>query len=276
MATYDPVYLTMNDKPSAILRGLDDILNRRESIQQTYTQRKRLPLWLFLAGFPFILIDLIIFLLGYKLFLFSFLTPLFWIAALVVLIANRRNKLPNLSPDFLTAREILYTLRDDIDPKRTFFGHLDLTGTRKPEKVARESSNALGLVTQYFRDEWLSLKTRLYDGNLLRLSVLRLEKVRKGYYKRSQISGKNKYKPPKDKGRLHELKVRITFNPDVYESYVIHSLREGMKIGVYTIESVLNDPGNLTLIASTQTTSITANDVLSVLRNAYDMLKRKG
>lgn len=276
MATYDPVYLTMNDKPSAILHGLDEILNRRESIQQTYTQRKRLPLWLFLAGFPFILIDLIILLLGYKLILFSFLMPLFWIAALVVLIANRRNKLSNLSPDFLTAKEILYTLRDDIDPKRTFFGHLDLTGTRKPEKVARESSNALGLVTQYFRDEWLSLKTRLYDGNLMRLSVLRREKVRKGYYKRSRISGKNKYKPPKDKGSLHELKVRITINPDVYESYIIHSLREGMKIGAYTIESVLNDPGSLTLIASSQTTSITASDVLSVLRKAYDMLKRKG
>ena len=44
--------------------GVDEILNRRESIQQTYTQRKRLPLWLFLAGFPFILIVLIIFFAG--------------------------------------------------------------------------------------------------------------------------------------------------------------------------------------------------------------------
>lgn len=276
MATYDPVYLTMNDKPSAILRGLDEILNRRESIQQTYTQRKRLPLWLFLAGFPFMLVDLMINLLGYKIFLFTFLTPLFWVAALVVLIANQRNKMPNLSPDFFTAKEILYTLRDDIDPKRTFFGHLDLTGTRKPEKVARESSNALGLITQYFRDEWLSLKTRLYDGNMLRLSVLRSEKVRKGYYKRSQISGKNKWKPPKDKGRLDELKVRITMNPEIYEAYIIHSLREGMQVGGYTIEQVLNEPGSLTLVASTQSSSITSGDVLAVLKSTYDMLIRKG
>jgi hypothetical protein len=184
--------------------------------------------------------------------------------------------LPNLSPDFFAAKEMLYTLRDDIDPKRTFFGHLDLTGTRKPEKVARESSNALGLITQYFRDDWFSLKTRLYDGNMLRLSVLRSEKVRKGYYKRGKISGKSKWKPPKDKGRLHELKIRITFNPEVYEEYIIHSLREGMKVGVYTIDAVMNEPGSLILVASTQAAGVTASDVLSVLKNSYDMLKRKG
>lgn len=275
MATYDPIFLTMNDKPSAILRGMDEILDRRKSIQQTYTKRNRLPLWLFLAGFPGIVIDIFFYLLGYKLLLFTFLTPLFWMAALIVLIANRRNKLPNLSPDFFTAKEILYTLRDDIDLKRTFFGHLDLTGTRKPEKVARESSNALGLITQYFRDEWLSLKTRLYDGNMLRLSALRREKVRKGYYKRSQISGKNKWKPSKEKGGLHELKIRITLNPDAYESTITNSPTEGMKVGAYTVEQVLNEPGSLTLIASAQTASITASDVLSVLRNTYDMLKRK-
>lgn len=276
MATFDSVYLSMNDKPAAILRGMDEVLSRRESVQQTYQRRSRLPLWLFLAGFPFFLIDLFFTFLGYKLCLFSFLTPLFWLAALIAFLTNRRNKMPNLPPDFYVAKEILHTLRDDIDPKRNFFGHLDLTGTRKPEKVAREASNALGLITQYFRDEWLSLKTRLYDGNMLRLSVLKSEKVRKGYYKRSQISGKNKWKPPKDKGRLHEIKVRITMNPELYEPYIIHSLREGMKIGAYTIDQVLNEPGSMSLVASSQATSVTAGDVLAVLKNTYDMLKRKG
>lgn len=276
MATFDPVYLTMNEKPAAILSGMDEILNRRESIQQTYQRRTRLPLWLFLAGFPFVLIDLFFTFIGYKLCLFSFLTPLFWVAALIVFFTNMRNKMPNLPPDFFVAKEILYTLRDDVDPKRTVFGHLDLTGTRKPEKVAREASNALGFITQYFRDEWLSLKTRLYDGNMLRLSVLKSEKVRKGYYKRSRISGKNKWKPPKDKGRLYELKIRITMNPEIYESYILHSLREGMKVGAYTIEQVLNEPGSLILVASTQAVSVTSADVLAVLKNTYDMLKRKG
>jgi hypothetical protein len=276
MTAYDRIYLTMNDKPAAILRGLDGILVRRESVKQTNARRRFLPLLLFLAGFPGIMVDLFFFLLGYKLFLFTFLTLLLWIAALAVLIVNRRNKVPNLPPVFYEAKEILYTLRDDIDPKRTFFGHLDLTGTRQPEKVARESSNALGLITQYFRDDWFSLKTRLYDGNMLRLSVLRREKVRKGYYKRGKISGKRKWKPPKDKGRLHELKIRITFNLDVYEEYIIHSLREGMKVGDYTIESVMNEPGSLILVASTQAANVTASNILSVLKNSYDMLKRKG
>ena len=199
MATYDKVLITMNDKPAAILLGMDEILDRRDSVLQVYKRRSRLPLWLFLAGFPFLLIDLLFTFLGYKLCLFSFLAPVLWGAAIIVFLVNRRNKLPNIHPDFFTAKEVLYTLRDDIDPKRTFFGRVDLTGTRQSEKVARESSNSLGLITQYFRDEWLSLKTKLYDGNLLRLSLTRSEKVRKGYYKRSRISGKKKWKPPKDR-----------------------------------------------------------------------------
>ncbi len=275
MTTYDPIYMTINDKPSAILSGFDEILKRREIVLQAYSRRIWAPLGLFLAGFPCLFIDLFFGLLGYKVLLFTFLAAFLWVAALVVLLINKKNKLPHLSPGFFAAREVLYTLRDDIDPRRTFFGYMDLMGTRQPEKVARESSNAIGLVTQFFRDEWLNLKAKLYDGNMLRLSVVKREKVRKGYYKRSQISGKNKWKPPKEKGNFSELKIQITLNPDVYEPNIIHSLREGAKVGDYTIMKVVNDPGSLTLVAKTQTPDVTAADILAVLRNSYDMLKRK-
>ncbi len=49
-----------------------------------------------------------------------------------------------------------------------------------------------------------------------------------------------------------------------------------MKVGAYTIEQVLNEPGSLILVASTQAVSVTSADVLAVLKNTYDMLKRKG
>ena len=275
MADFDAIYLSLNDKPAAILRGMDEILARRDQSQQTVQRRRLIPLWLFLAGFPFLLIDLLFTLFGYTMCLFSFVALVCWIAAGVVFISNRRSQQPKLSPGFMTARQVLYTLRDDVDPRRTFFGHLDLTGTQKPEKVAREAANALGLVTQVYRDEWLSLKTRLCDGNILRLSMVQRDKIRKGYWKRSRVSGKNKFKPPKPKGSLQELNVRITINPQIYESYVLHSVREGMRIGAYTIEQVRAGEGSLSLVANSMDHQVNADDLLAVLRNTYDMLKRK-
>ncbi|HNO12164.1 MAG TPA: acyl-CoA carboxylase subunit beta, partial [bacterium] len=76
-------------------------------------------------------------------------------------------------------------------------------------KVARETQDAQSRTTQLFNDPWLSLKAKLYDGNVLRVTAIQKTKKRKSYWKRSRISGKSKLKPEKFKGSQQELKVRI-------------------------------------------------------------------
>jgi nitrate reductase NapE component len=275
MPKYDPVYLTINDKPRAIINGMDRIVENRTQIKGSYQRRKWIPWILLAAGFPFICIDLGISAFGYRVFMFSLAAPAFWLAGVISFISLRRARTLELAPQFNTAREVFYTLRDDPNPDRNFFGHLDLTGPQQPGKIARETKNALGLTVQHYRDEWLSLKTKLYDGNMLRISAVERNKIRQGYWKRSQISGKNKWKPPKPKGKVQELKVRISVNPEIYEIGNPSDLRTGARIGAYTINQLDSNEGIINLTAISPGTDISASDILSVLRSAYDLLKRK-
>jgi len=275
MANYDPIHLTFNDKPQAILNGMSNLLRSRQKVKETHQRRKWIPWLLVLGSFPLILIDLGIRLLGYNVCIFSFAAPVFWLAALIMGIAVRRSRQVEIPPLYQTGREILYTLRDDILPERNFFGHLDLTGAMQPNKIVREYSNALGMNIQQFRDEWLSLKAKLYDGNMLRISAAERNKVRKGYHKRSAISGKNKWKPPKYKGNEQELKVRLSVNPEIYE-IVPTNLQPGTQIGAYSIDSLDTSGGIISITASAFSKTVSSKDVLSVLRTAYDLLQRKG
>ena len=90
-----------------------------------------------------------------------------------------------------------------------------LTGTQQKSKVARTAQNALGRQVSYYRDEWLSLKTKLYDGNMLRVSAQRRMKIRDSYLKRS-MSGKMKMKSALVKDDVQVLNVRLSVNPQVY------------------------------------------------------------
>jgi hypothetical protein len=180
---------------------------------------------------------------------------------------------PSFAPNYATAREIIYTLRDDLDPKRNFFGQLDLTGAQQVSKLHHEAPNQLGLTVQYYRDEWLGLKTKLYDGNMLRLSAVERVKVRVGFHKRSR-SGKQKWKPPKV-ATGQELKVRISVNPQVYELSFRPSARVGAAVGAYAITALNASNGIVEIVANTPATAVQSADVLGVLRLAYDMLKRK-
>jgi hypothetical protein len=66
--------------------------------------------------------------------------------------------------------------------------------------VARATKDTRDRTTEHFRDEWLALEAKLYDGNILRVSAIQKSKKRKSYWKRSSISGKMKMKPEKFKG----------------------------------------------------------------------------
>jgi hypothetical protein len=230
---------------------------------------------LFLAGFPILLIDQVIKFMGYDVCIFSLAAPFFWIAAIVLWASMRRSRKIELPPLFHTTREILFTLRDDVHPKRNFFGEMDLTGTRLDSKVAREQSDAQGRVTKYYRDEWLSLKAKLFDGNMLRFAAITREKVRQGYWKRGTISGKMKWKPEKYKGAQQELRLRLSVNPELYIAPEGGPLAPGMKLGLFTVKKFQASGGLIELAASYSGGDVSESDLLGLLRSVYHLLGRR-
>jgi hypothetical protein len=271
MTNYDPIYLSLNDNPRDIVSALDDVTARRSRTQSVYQQRAWLPGVLMIAGGLFCMLD---FVLGYSGAFFILLGVGLSIVALVTWIVLRRRRAGKpLSPQFATAREVFYTLRDDVAPKKFFFGHVDLTGPQQKSKVARTAKNALGRQVSYYRDEWLSLKTKLYDGNMLRVSAQQRMKIRDSYWKRS-ASGKMKMKSALVKDDVQVLNVRLSVNPQVY-AIVPQTLKHNIQIGRYTIAQWQNDGGILSVVAQAHVQTIEAGDILLVLRLLYDQLQRK-
>jgi hypothetical protein len=272
VATIQPVHLSLNDQPQAILRAMDQLLARRQDYDARLQRRRGIPWLLFFAGLPWVFLDL---LLGYNFLTFTPVTVAFSLAAIVTGLIHRRAAAgPAFGPQFQAAREILHTLRDDPDPRRPVFGHLDLSGAQQASKLFRTGKNLTGLDVNYYRDEWLSLKAKLYDGNMLRVSAIDRVKVRQGYYKRSRISGKNKWKAPKV-ANAQQLKVRLSVNPQLYEIAPGPAARLGTQIGRYTLAELSTTGGIIDLSADAPAGPASSGDVLGVLRLVYDMLKRK-
>lgn len=228
---------------------------------------------LFLAGFPLIVIDSV---MGYNHATFTLVAIGLWFAALFTLIyhMSRRLKGQSVPEQFVAARDVIDTLRDDLDPKRNFFGHLDLTGNRLPAKMTREAKNQAGHTVQFFRDEWLSLKAKLYDGNVLKLSVIDWAKVRKGYWKRGS-SGKSKWKSAKEQTG-QELSARVSVNSEIYDFQLKQLLQPGTRIGNFTVNDLQFNDGILSVSASANAGTVNSKDVLNVLRRVYGLLQRRG
>ena len=141
--------------------------------------------------------------------------------------------------------------------------------------MAREASDSQNRTTQYFRDEWLSLKAKLYDGNILRVSALQRSKQRKSYWKRGAISGKMKLKPAKFKGSEQQLKVRIVVNPEAYKIVPSTKFKPGLSVGKYTLAELNTQDGIINFVASSPSEEIESEHILGVLQSAYALLKRK-
>jgi hypothetical protein len=272
---YTPVYLSIADVPDAIIRGMEQFMAQVQQTEAAGDRWRWVPLWIFLAGLGMMGIDLVLLLLGYTSVVFTAGGLLVWIAALVMARSLRKSDSHEFSPRYTGTKQILYTLRDDLKPHSTFLGHLDLTGAMLNTKVARETKDTRDRVTQHFRDEWLALKAKLYDGNVLRLSAVQKSKKRKSYWKRSQISGKMKLKPEKYKGASQYLKVRIAVNPEAYEIVPHPQFRPGINIGKYTIEQMNTEGGIIDVTANSPFEEIEPEHILGFLRSAYSLLQRK-
>ncbi len=168
---------------------------------------------------------------------------------------------------FDEARTLFETLKDDLAPKRTLLGWLDLTSAQQPGKVVRESTSGSGALVKVYRDEWLRIKMPLYDGNLMRVSAVERVKAKLGRWKRN-VRGKYKWKPARKPLVRHELRVSFAVNAAAYQVLPF----EGGQVGKFAVAAPQIDSSRLALVASTQD-QVGAWDILRLLRFAYDHIQ---
>ncbi len=272
---FTPVYITLADKPSNIMRGMDNLVAQSQKVDTAGQRWWWMPLLIFAGGMGLMLVDGLLFLLGYISFIFTAGGIVIWIAAFVMALNLRKSRTQAFAPRYSGTKEIIRTLRDDLRPDTTFLGHLDLTGAMLPSKVAHEAKDTRDRTTQYFRDEWLSLKAKLYDGNVLRVSAIQRIKQRKSYWKRSSISGKMKSKPAKLKGSDQQLKVRIAVNPEAYEIVPNAKFRQGLNVGKFSVDQLSTEDGLIDFVASSPFEEVESEHILNVIHSAYSLLQRK-
>jgi hypothetical protein len=272
---YTPVYVSLADRPESILQGMDRFIVDIQKTESAGDKWRWIPLLVFFAGVGLICIDLFLDLLGYFSFIFTLGGIGLWIAAIVLALALRKSDSKDFSPRYNGTKQILHTLRDDLKPQSTFMGHLDLTGALLPTKVARSTKDTQNRTTEYFRDEWLALKAKLYDGNILRLSAIQRSKQRQSFWKRSRISGKTKLKPAKFKGSEQQLKLRIAVNPEVYNIVPNREFRQGVNVGKYTVTQLNTDGGIIDIVANSPFEEVESEHILGFIHSAYSLLQRK-
>jgi len=247
---------------------MDDAKRQQAEYAQKRSRWKWLVAALVPAGLPFICADVTF---GYNVCTFSLVALVLWGAAVVGLIVLSRNRPTGqeFGSGFDNARAIFETLKDDLSPKSTLVGWLDLTGTQQTSKIARQHISASGMPIAYYRDEWLRMKMPLYDGNVLRMSAIERAKARQGKWKTGRISGKRKWKPGGTVWARRELRVAVTVNRDVYETLPI---QPASQVGRYIVGTSQNDEGSIVLTATTDQL-VSSGDILQVLRFVYDHLK---
>jgi hypothetical protein len=272
---YTPVYLSIADDPDAVIEGMDKFATEIQKTESAGDRWRWVPLMIFFAGLALMGIDAFLLILGYTSFVFTVGGLALWVAAFILARSLRKSDSHDFSPRYTSTKQILHTLRDDLKPESSFLGHLDLTGAMLDTKVARETQDTQNRTTQHFRDEWLALKAKLYDGNILRVSAIQKSKKRKSYWKRSRISGKMKMKPEKYKGAAQYLKVRIAVNPELYQIVPSTEFRQGANIGKYVIAQLNTEGGIIDVTANSLHEEIESENILAFLHSAYSLLQRK-
>jgi hypothetical protein len=194
------IYLNLNEKPRIILQVMDKISQEALASRSSWNKGCAAVFLLLALGSPFFIIDLF---MGYNVCTFSIIAALLWLAALALSIWLLRTGRAAVEKDkFDFARQVIYTLRDDVELKKgRITGWLDLTGAQQESKIARQGLTSSGRPKVYYRDPWLQFKTRLVDGNLLRLAIVENIKVKRGSVANRRL----------------ETKARLVVDPKAYE-----------------------------------------------------------
>jgi hypothetical protein len=273
---FTPIYLNFSNKPNAILESMETLTAQAAKVSAARTRWSKGPRALFWLGLALVGVEVLFWLLGYEptcIFLAGGIG--LWVVGIFLGAGLRRAQVQEFPPRFDAFAQVVHTLRDDVRPGAGIIGNLDLTGARQSSKVARSANDTRGRTTQYFRDQWLNFKAKMYDGNILRVSGIQRIKERNGYYGVGKISGKSKWKPAKLKGSYQELKVRIAVNNEAYKIVRNHDIKEARQVGEYTINAVDTEGGIVTVLASSGAEEISAQSVLGVLKFAYGLLEMK-
>ena len=272
---FQPVYISIADKPDSIIRGMDRFVAQVNQTESAGDKWRWIPMTIFLGGLGLMAVDGFLFVLGYRSFIFIAGGFILWIASVIMARGLRKSDSKDFSPRYQGTKDVLFTLRDDLKPGSTFNGHLDLTGAMLKTKVARETKDIRDRTTQYFRDEWLALKAKLYDGNILRVSAIQRSKQRQPYWKRSRVSGKMKQKPAKFKGSEQQIKVRIAVNPEIYKIVPNSTFRQGANVGKFTVNQLATEDGIISAVARSPFEEVETDQILNFIKSAYSLLERK-
>ncbi|HTU58044.1 MAG TPA: hypothetical protein VMF89_06415, partial [Polyangiales bacterium] len=176
-----------------------------------------------------------------------------------------RLQVPQGSPfdsRFDAARQVFVRLQDDLPRRAPLLGWLDLTGLND-EKVAQRSQSASGAPLVSYRDEWLRLKLKLWDGNLVRVSAVEAVRQKRGFWKRGS-SGKQKWRRGSSSAQ-HRLKVSVMVNRSAFAIRAPARQQQLDRLWVDT-DAVSDDRLVLSAYADQR---FTADNVLGVLKLAY-------
>jgi hypothetical protein len=262
------LFMDFNQSPREIVRVMDETRQNVESFRVRQRRRRRL-LWLaFPLGLPFVLADV---LLGFNICTFSLVALVLWLGAFAGLIlSGRRATLPQLGSRFDLSRTIFDTLKDDVLPKRVMVGWLDLTGAAQESKQIRQKTSARGQPIVYYHDEWLRLKTSLYDGNVLRLVVADRVKARQGFWKRGR-SGKRKYRSGSSQSECR-LEMSISVDTGKYKVLPFQAASGVIPNTRLVIRQAEAGQGRVVLSAAGPA-EFDAWDILTTLRFGYDRVQ---
>ncbi|MBE7555911.1 MAG: hypothetical protein HS126_33070 [Anaerolineales bacterium] len=263
------LFMNFNQSPAEIVRVMDET---QQKVKDHLARRKKyvLLLWLlFPLGLPFVFADVA---LGYNICTFSLVALTLWAGAIFGLVMLRRQgKMTPFGPKYELARTIFDTLRDDVSPKRTMTGWLDLTGAQQESKKMREKTSASGQPIHYYRDEWLRLKTSLYDGNVLRVSLMDRVKARQGFWKRGR-SGKRKYRSGSSQSEAH-LEFSVSVDTSHYTVQPFDRQVTNIPSSRFVIQQAEAGEGRVAFSAAAASGQFDAWDILNALRFGYDHIQ---
>lgn len=247
------LYLTLNESPQVILDVMSNVEQQAKGARGSWNKGCPVALGLLVLGLPFFIIDLV---MGYNCLTFSLVGGVLWVAAFIVglrLLITGRARVE--SDQYSAARTIIETLKDDIGKKGRLIGWLDLTGPRQKSKVFRTGRTSSGKSKTYYRDPWLQTKTKLVDGNLLRLTLMEQLKVKKGYVA----------------AREQRLKARLVVNQDLYRIRAFSQEESQTQLP----PACLDVQGNIINLAYATGRKFDPWDVLNSLKYLYSHLEPK-
>jgi hypothetical protein len=262
------LFMDFNQLPREIVRVMHEARQQASAFNAARRRRTRLLWLLFPLGLPFVCADAA---LGYNVFTFSLVALTLWLGAIVGLIVIRRQgKAAEFGPKFDLACTVFETLKDDVSPKRGLVGWLDLTGAEQESKKTRTKSSASGQPIVYYRDEWLRMKASLYDGNVLRVSVIDRVKARQGFWKRSR-SGKHKYRSGSSQSEC-QLEFSVSVDTGRYTLRSFDRQVTAIPNSRFVIRQAEASDGHLVLSAAAAG-QFDAWDILNALHFGYDQVQ---